>query len=73
MRSIDSQPDRRKLQEDLRRRFIGSTTWPPDRASLTALVDLGLSDDNVANYFDVQPHDVATLRYAYGLAPSSAV
>ena len=49
----------------LQREFIGTTAWPPDRAALTALVDLGLSDDRIAVYFGVTPSQVARLREIY--------
>jgi len=57
--------DIKGLRENLQRQFIGNTTWPPDRASLTALIDLGLSDERIADYFHVSRPDVVSLRRAY--------
>ena len=59
--------DIRGLRENLQRQFIGNTTWPPDCASLTALIDLGLSDDRIADYFHVSRLDVVSLRRAYNI------
>ena len=64
------QADNNNLKENLQRNFIGTTTWPPNRASLTALVDLGLSDERIATYFHVSRPDVVTLRQAYNLRRS---
>ena len=67
MPSPSFQADNNNLKENLRRNFIGNTTWPPDRASLTALIDLGLSDERIADYFHVSRLDVVSLRRAYNI------
>ncbi len=42
--------------------------WPIDRPSLAALKDLGLSDGQLARYFEVEQDEVAGLRACYGIA-----
>jgi len=41
--------------------------WPIDQPSLAALKDLGLSDGQVARYFQVSQDDVVGLRACYGI------
>jgi hypothetical protein len=67
MRSAYLERDKSNLRGNLQRSFVGKTTWPPERASLTAIVDLGMSDDCIAKYFNVPPSEVQALRYAYDL------
>ena len=56
-----------ELGASLSRNFVDGIQWPVDRASLTALVDLGLSDAQIATYFSVEPADVLTRRQYFGL------
>lgn len=42
-------------------------SWPVDRASLAALIDLGLTDDDIARYFRVPSRAVESLRRDMGL------
>ena len=55
------------LGASLSRNFVDGVRWPVDRASLTALVDLGLSDSQIATYFSVDPADVQSRRQYFGL------
>jgi len=55
------------LGASLSRNFIDGIHWPVDRASLTALVDLGLSDSQIAAYFSVDPAEVLSRRQYLGL------
>lgn len=41
--------------------------WPTERPRLAALVDLGLSNRQIGQYFKVSPDDVYMLRDLYGL------
>ena len=41
---------------------------PIDRPSLAAFKDLGLSDAQVASYYQVPQHEITMLRAAYGIA-----
>lgn len=42
--------------------------WPIEPAYLAALKDLGMSDTTVAQYFRVEPDQVAQLRSSYGIS-----
>jgi hypothetical protein len=42
--------------------------WPITPGELASLVDLGLSDDQIARYFSVEKGKVSALRAHYGLA-----
>jgi hypothetical protein len=46
-----------------------AAVWPIDRASLCALVDLGLSETQIGAYFAVPADDVHMLREQFGLGP----
>lgn len=50
------------LESRLMRSFVEGVDWPPDAASLAALSDLGLSQDEIADYFSVAPAEVRLLR-----------
>jgi len=56
-----------ELTDDLRELFIDGEEWPVAAATLAALVDLGMPDDEIANYFGVEAGKVAALRGRYGL------
>lgn len=70
---IDTEQDlpREKLNGSLRQTFTEGAAWPVDMASLTALIDLGLSVKQIAAYFSVSPADVLWLADTYGLSRSS--
>jgi hypothetical protein len=51
----------------LREAFTRGSGWPLDRASLAALVDIGLTDQQIAEYFSVGTHDVHQLKEQLGL------
>lgn len=72
MLSSNLKSEKGNLRERLQQDFVGLTIWPPERASLTALVDLGLSNDSIARYFNVSMSDVSRLRLAYGIEVSAA-
>jgi hypothetical protein len=54
------------LEASLRRSFSEGVMWPIDRGSLAALIDLGLSNGQIGEYFSVGPDDVCVLRQDYG-------
>jgi hypothetical protein len=43
-----------------------SSTWPISGSELASLVDLGLSDDLIAEYFGVEVRKVTALRSYFG-------
>lgn len=59
------------LEPDLDQRLAADFThgvqWPVDRASLAALLDLGLDDPTIAGYFRVAPDEVMRLRRRYAV------
>jgi hypothetical protein len=56
-----SSTSRRELDGTLMKSFVEGVSWPLDRGSLVALSDLGLTDDQIANYFSVEPHEVRAM------------
>ena len=46
---------------------LHSRRWPVDRPALAALVDMGMSDRLIADYFNVSADRVATLKAHYNL------
>jgi hypothetical protein len=54
------------LATSLRSAFTGGLQWPIDRAGLAALIDLGLSNRQIGDYFSVGPDAVHLLREDYG-------
>ena len=46
--------------------------WPISAGELTSLIDLGLSNNQIASYFGVEPMRVSALRSYYGLANSES-
>jgi hypothetical protein len=60
-------PSREALETSLRRQFTADETWPLSRAALTALIDIGLSDEVIARELAVRPKEVAALRERYEL------
>jgi hypothetical protein len=58
---------RTKLDAALHAAFVDGVQWPLEEASLTALVDLGLSDAQIASYFAVDTADVRSCKQKLGL------
>jgi hypothetical protein len=56
-----------QIETSLAARFSGGEKWPVDRATLSALIDIGFSDETIAGYFAVDVSKVAALRRSYGL------
>jgi hypothetical protein len=56
-----SSTSRRELDGTLMKSFVEGVSWPLDRGSLVALSDLGLTDDQIADYFSVEPHEVRAM------------
>jgi hypothetical protein len=56
-----SSTSRRELDGTLMKSFVEGVSWPLDHGSLVALSDLGLTDDQIANYFSVEPHEVRAM------------
>jgi hypothetical protein len=54
------------LDASLRKSFRGDARWPIDRAALAALIDIGLSNAEIAAHFSVGSDDVHMLRDQYG-------
>jgi hypothetical protein len=50
--------NREPLASPRRRSFVEGVSWPVGRASLDALSDLGLSFEQIARYFSVDPDEV---------------
>ena len=62
---------RTNLDASLNEAFVDGVQWPLDEASLTALIDLGLSDAQIASYFAIDPADVRACRKEFGLDGST--
>ena len=45
----------------LKRSFVEGVSWPIDRPSLRALLDMGLTVVQVARYFSIDPVEVQAL------------
>jgi hypothetical protein len=48
------------------RAFVQGVSWPVECAGLSALLDLGLNEVQIATYFSVQPADVSARRQNCG-------
>mgnify|MGYP006928403609 CR=1 FL=1 len=55
------------LEERLAADFTHGAQWPVDRASLAALLDLGLDESTIAGYFHVVTAEVTRLRRRYAV------
>jgi len=55
------------VDRDLLEKSVASGTWPISTGALAALVDLGMSDVTLAEYFRVSTDEVRALRRDYGL------
>jgi len=53
--------DHDELDNLLKRAFKDGVRWPIDRSSLNALANMGLSIDQIARYFSVDPAKVRTV------------
>ncbi len=51
----------------------GEVRWPVDGKSLQALVDLGMSDQRIAEYFRVPVSNVTEMKIRYAAMPQSAI
>jgi hypothetical protein len=58
---------RARLDAALHAAFVDGVQWPLEEASLAALVDLGLSDAQIASYFAIDPADVRDCKQKLGL------
>ena len=56
------------LPDELDRSFIEGVSWPIDRGSLAALLDIGLNPQQIAQYFSVTPAEVRRLLESIGSA-----
>jgi hypothetical protein len=68
MSSTASPISRATLEASLKETFRGHARWPIGRAALHALIDMGLSNAEIAAYFSVDPDDVYMLREEHGLS-----
>jgi len=60
------------LDASLRKSIRGNRRWPVNRADLAAMIDLGLSYQQIATYFAVAPDDVRMLCELYNLFAASS-
>lgn len=67
MTALHDYLSRDALEASLAERFVEEVAWPIPQGWLTAIVDMGMSDEAIARYFSVTAHDVAALRAEYGL------
>lgn len=51
----------------LAQQFVEGEVWPVGRAAFAAFIDLGMTDQRIAEYFSVAAADVADLRRRYEL------
>ncbi|MGQ0675203.1 MAG: hypothetical protein ACT4N4_03835 [Rhodospirillales bacterium] len=57
---------RHALESALQRSFVEGAAWPVGPAALAALIDMGLSKAQIAQYFGVETLAVRALRRSYG-------
>jgi hypothetical protein len=50
--------DRDELDNPLKQAFEEGVSWPIERSSLKALVDMGLAVEQIARYFSLDPVEV---------------
>lgn len=60
----EGQTSRHHLEASSTRSFAGDARWPIESAALAALMDLGLSQLQIAKYFSVATDDVLILAFA---------
>lgn len=51
----------------IRSAFVATASWPIGPAELEALVDVGMSDGTIAQYFGVELDEVRSLRARYAM------
>jgi hypothetical protein len=51
----------------LAQQFVAGEAWPIGCGALAALIDLGMSNFQIADYFSVDLRDVTALRERYQL------
>jgi hypothetical protein len=54
-----------KLDSLLKQAFDEGVSWPIERSSLNALADMGLTIDQIARYFSVDPVEVRAILKSY--------
>ncbi len=57
---------RQALESALQRSFVEGVAWPIGPAAMAALTDMGLTEDQIAQYFGVETLAVRALRRSYG-------
>lgn len=57
---------RHALERALQQSFVEGVAWPVSPAALAALVDMGLTEGQIAQYFGVETLAVRALRRSYG-------
>jgi len=62
-----------QIYKPLRPTADGEVRWPVDGKSLQALVDLGMSDQRIADYFRVSVSSVAEMKAKHANARQSGV
>jgi hypothetical protein len=55
--------NRDELDSLLKQAFAEGVRWPIERPSLMALSDMGLSTQQIARYFSIDPLEVEALLY----------
>lgn len=61
MNDVSDPISRGDLDSALMKSFIEGVSWPVDGGSLAAMLDMGLSVEQVADYFSVEPAEVSRL------------
>jgi len=56
--SVVMLPNREGLNNPRKQPFVEGVSWPVKRASLYALLDMGLTVEQIARYFSVDPVEV---------------
>lgn len=57
------------LKDSLMKNFAEDIAWPIPRGWLSALVDMGMTDELIGRYFSVTAEQVASLRREFELSP----
>ena len=57
---------RHALERALQQSFVEGAAWPVGPSALAALVDMGLTEGQIAQYFGVETLAVRALRRSYG-------
>lgn len=59
------------LAAELDAAFVEGVSWPIDRGSLAALLDMGVNPRQIAHYFSVTPEDVLELLHTVEMIPAA--